>query len=268
MDEAESAVARLCDRVEQVLASNQDMGRRLRDMDHNTIRRAASTVISSRDDASTKSSGTVTPPIHPPGNLPEVIQRNQFGFAFEEDLFASRVYRKPLFSDSGESLVTSAARTTSSSVLSALSLTDVSNISILAIPIYSHEISNSNRYSFGDFHQAAVHVGQQSTNTRPLNQLLKVNKWDGFASAVWRRRRSKLAKTDSVEPLPTILGIPLSESIKYANVAIALRNEEGASYIYGYVPVYVAKIGVFLKEKGPCPSHHFHTRLIYFRTYL
>lgn len=261
MEEAESAMARLCDRVEQVLASNQDMGRRLRDMDHNTSHRAASTVTKSRDDASTKSSGTITPPVHPRGNLPEVIQRNQFGFAFEEDLFASRVYRKPLFSDSGESLITSAARTTSSSILSALSLTDVSNISILAIPIYPHEISNSDRYSFGDFHLAAVNVEQQSTNTRPLNQLLKANKWDGFASAVWRRRRSKLTKTDSAGPLPTVLGIPLLESIKYANVAISLTNEEGESYIYGYIPIYVAKVGVFLKEKGQFPSHHFHIRI-------
>ena len=259
MEEAESAMARLCDRVEQVLASNQDMGRRLRDIDHDTIHKAASTVMNPRDDASTKSSGTVTPPIHPSGNLPEVIQRNQFGFAFEEDLFASRVYRKPLFSDSGESLITSAARTTSSSILSALSLTDVSNISILAIPIYSHEISNSNRYSFGDFHPAAVNVEQQSTNTRPLKELLKANKWGGFASAVWRRRRSKLTKTDSAEPLPTVLGIPLSESIKYANVAISLSNAEGESYVYGYIPLYVAKIGVFLKEKGQCSSYHLHT---------
>ena len=42
---------RLCERVEQVLASNQDMGRRLRDMDHDTSHRAASTVTKSRDDA-------------------------------------------------------------------------------------------------------------------------------------------------------------------------------------------------------------------------
>ena len=261
MEEAESAMARLCDRIEQALASNQDMGRRLRDIDHNSTQRAASTVMNSRDDASTKSSGTVTPPIHPPGNLPEVIKRNQFGFAFEEDLFASRVYRKPLLSDSEESLITSAARTTSSSVLSALSLTDVSNISILAVPIYSHEISNSNRYSFGDFHLAPVNVEQQPTNTRPLDQLSKANKWDGFASAVWRRKQSKLTKTDSAEPLPTILGIPLSESIKYADAAISIMNKEGEIIMYGYIPIYVAKVGIFLKENGQCPSHHFHTRV-------
>ena len=47
-----------------------------------------------------------------------------------------------------------------------------------------------------------------------------------------------------------IFGVPLQESIRYANVAISLYNDEGQSYIYGYVPIVVAKCGVFLKEKG------------------
>lgn len=47
-----------------------------------------------------------------------------------------------------------------------------------------------------------------------------------------------------------IFGVPLQTSIRYANVAISLFNEEGQSYIYGYVPIVVAKCGVFLKEKG------------------
>lgn len=44
--------------------------------------------------------------------------------------------------------------------------------------------------------------------------------------------------------------MPLNVSIKYANVAISLSNEHGESFIYGYVPIVVAKCGVFLKEKG------------------
>lgn len=47
-----------------------------------------------------------------------------------------------------------------------------------------------------------------------------------------------------------IFGVPLQISIRYANVAISLFNDEGQSYIYGYVPIVVAKCGVFLKEKG------------------
>ncbi len=47
-----------------------------------------------------------------------------------------------------------------------------------------------------------------------------------------------------------IFGVPLQDSIRYANVAISLINDDGESYIYGYVPIVVAKCGVFLKEKG------------------
>ena len=47
-----------------------------------------------------------------------------------------------------------------------------------------------------------------------------------------------------------IFGVPLSTSIKYANVAISLTDSEGKQFTYGYVPIVVAKCGVFLKEKG------------------
>ncbi len=47
-----------------------------------------------------------------------------------------------------------------------------------------------------------------------------------------------------------IFGVPLHYSIRYANVAISLYDSQGQSYIYGYVPVVVAKCGVYLKEKG------------------
>ena len=47
-----------------------------------------------------------------------------------------------------------------------------------------------------------------------------------------------------------IFGVPLAESIKYAYVAISLVDENEEPFIYGYVPIVVAKCGVFLKEKG------------------
>ncbi|KAI1485084.1 hypothetical protein F5X96DRAFT_661511 [Biscogniauxia mediterranea] len=53
------------------------------------------------------------------------------------------------------------------------------------------------------------------------------------------------------QPKPQgIFGVPLRQSITYANVAISLVDESGKSYIYGYVPIVVAKCGVFLKEKA------------------
>ena len=52
-----------------------------------------------------------------------------------------------------------------------------------------------------------------------------------------------------------IFGVPLQTSIRYANVAISLFNEQGQSYIYGYVPIVVAKCGVYLKEKGASTTY-------------
>ena len=52
------------------------------------------------------------------------------------------------------------------------------------------------------------------------------------------------------EPPVGIFGVPLEDSIQYANVAISLTNEQGQSYVYGYVPIVIAKCGVYLKEKG------------------
>jgi len=60
-----------------------------------------------------------------------------------------------------------------------------------------------------------------------------------------------------------IFGVPLQQSIRYANVAISLFNDDGQSYIYGYVPIVVAKCGVYLKEKGEAEanSSEYMTRL-------
>lgn len=60
-------------------------------------------------------------------------------------------------------------------------------------------------------------------------------------------------KLTFADPKPQgIFGVPLRQSIVYANVAISLVDDTGKSYIYGYVPIVVAKCGVFLKEKGTC----------------
>ncbi|KAL1866983.1 hypothetical protein VTK73DRAFT_4422 [Phialemonium thermophilum] len=67
--------------------------------------------------------------------------------------------------------------------------------------------------------------------------------WKGF------KLPSKNQDTNETRP-QGIFGVPLRQSITYANVAISLVDENGKSYIYGYVPIVVAKCGVFLKEKA------------------
>ncbi|KAK0748848.1 hypothetical protein B0T21DRAFT_407328 [Apiosordaria backusii] len=63
------------------------------------------------------------------------------------------------------------------------------------------------------------------------------------------RAGPKLIVADQARP-QGIFGVPLRQSITYANVAISLVDEDGKSYIYGYVPIVVAKCGIFLKERA------------------
>lgn len=72
-------------------------------------------------------------------------------FAFEADLYISRVYKRALSRYSTRSTVSLTSSVTSSigcSLLSGLSLADISHISVLSLPIYSFEVSNSKCYSF------------------------------------------------------------------------------------------------------------------------
>ncbi|KAK5653099.1 hypothetical protein OQA88_9197 [Cercophora sp. LCS_1] len=106
-------------------------------------------------------------------------------------------------------------------------------------------------------HQASASLNQAST-TRPPDR----PKLDAIARILtWRLRRCTGEAFPSQRPTGMrlivadtrphgIFGVPLRQSITYANVAISLIDENGKSYIYGYVPIVVAKCGVFLKEKA------------------
>jgi len=106
-------------------------------------------------------------------------------------------------------------------------------------------------------HQASASLSQASPARPPERPKLDI-----FSRILtWRLRR--FTRTSFPSQYPTglrlivaesrpqgIFGVPLRQSITYANVAISLIDENGKSYIYGYVPIVVAKCGVFLKEKG------------------
>ncbi|KAK6526267.1 hypothetical protein TWF694_004871 [Orbilia ellipsospora] len=57
-------------------------------------------------------------------------------------------------------------------------------------------------------------------------------------------------KDEHKDEAPGIFGVPLQESIKYAKVAISMNDQNGNSFIYGYIPIVIAKCGVFLKDKA------------------
>jgi hypothetical protein len=90
----------------------------------------------------------------------------------------------------------------------------------------------------------AFHAGTESfSKPQNISQLFDVFN-------VFRLKRFAKLIGQTAEQAPGIFGVPLRQSITYANVAISLVDGEGKSYIYGYVPIVVAKCGVYLKEKG------------------
>ncbi|EIW83845.1 Rho GTPase activation protein, partial [Coniophora puteana RWD-64-598 SS2] len=47
-----------------------------------------------------------------------------------------------------------------------------------------------------------------------------------------------------------VFGKPLRESLRYASVQISTANANGSLYVWGYIPVVVAKCGLYLKENA------------------
>ncbi|KAF5976242.1 Rho guanine nucleotide exchange factor scd1 [Fusarium bulbicola] len=72
-----------------------------------------------------------------------------FEFDFEHDLKLSRVYRLAKRDTMDFSARSSVARTHAWSSLSGTSLSDISHISVLALPLYAEDISNPQHYNFG-----------------------------------------------------------------------------------------------------------------------
>lgn len=93
----------------------------------------------------------------------------------------------------------------------------------------------------------ADHPEQASTGLQQHEQYGSLNFFQKHFLC-FKKNPTKLLK--SGEQPSHIWGVPLRQSITYANVAISLQDAEGKSYIYGYVPIVVAKCGVYLKEHG------------------
>ena len=70
-------------------------------------------------------------------------------FLFEDSLKDSRVYRRARVETVDQSIRSSVARTHAWSVFSGLSLGQISNISVIALPLYADDIGNRQHYTFG-----------------------------------------------------------------------------------------------------------------------
>ncbi|EPQ54208.1 Rho GTPase activation protein [Gloeophyllum trabeum ATCC 11539] len=71
--------------------------------------------------------------------------------------------------------------------------------------------------------------------------------WNHFTFA---QRAKKDAEEHKGPQDSRVFGKPLRESLKYASVQISTANANGELYVWGYIPVVVAKCGLYLKENA------------------
>jgi hypothetical protein len=171
-------------------------------------------------------------------------------FVFEELLMTSRAYKKASRDGSDcFSIVSSAGRTASWSMLSGLSLSEISQIAILAIPIYPGDISNNESYEFQPqvVDPTLDRDADTSSPLRPHPPKAKESPAQRLLGKLTRAARQKLEPPLEIEQPTRIFGVPLSHGLTRARVAISIFDAEGGMIEYGYIPIVVARTGGFLK---------------------
>ncbi|KAI4174176.1 MAG: hypothetical protein LQ343_002511 [Gyalolechia ehrenbergii] len=156
LEEAQLSIQSLTDTVRDLLAQNQKICRRLERSDvsiqlkHQSAPSALESASCTNDDTS-----TLRPNRNSCGQNDVTIAvegRPDYAFSFEQDLRQSRVYTRVSRTIARRSdpdplsLPSSASCSIGSSIFSGLSLADVSNISLVSLPIAAHYLSNGQRY--------------------------------------------------------------------------------------------------------------------------
>ncbi|KAL1666918.1 Rho GTPase activation protein [Schizophyllum commune] len=71
--------------------------------------------------------------------------------------------------------------------------------------------------------------------------------WTHFTTAQKMKRDAEQRQAQDEHP---VFGKPLRESLRYASVQISTANANGELYVWGCIPVVVAKCGLYLKENA------------------
>lgn len=106
-------------------------------------------------------------------NMQQGDDELQVQFQFEKDLLTSRVYRTARAQNSDISFRSSIGISHAWTALSDISLSEITNISVIALPIYWYELSNHQHYEFR--HSMAVYestsVMDQASTIRRISEI-------------------------------------------------------------------------------------------------
>lgn len=154
MEEATTSIETLTNLVQQVLQSSQEMSTRLSSLEGllQAQTKDSSSATDHRDDDDDDVS-TIIPrrPILSTVKETVDVENKRSMFDFDDDLQGSRVYVRALRRKSFRSL-RSDSKSFGWSCLSERSMADVSNISVISLPICGAELNNPEHYSLTETH--------------------------------------------------------------------------------------------------------------------
>ncbi|OCL04840.1 hypothetical protein AOQ84DRAFT_367150 [Glonium stellatum] len=152
--EVRQTVTRLHGLMEELLCGDDDLYRRLSSLRTRALPSGASNIESILHDNTNDvnddgDNTTIRPMMTANRNTMENFNKSTIGgFAFDGVLAKSRVYSRLTYlhpnTHSEMSLTSSTRRVMATTLFSATSLAEISNISIYSLPIYNHEVSNYN----------------------------------------------------------------------------------------------------------------------------
>jgi len=159
--------------VEQLLQSNNDISKRLWTLENKSEAQSVSTTFKNgsrvdvvgggRDDSEVARVQSTSLKAY---NISRDLPSPGFHHPFEFDLNTSRVYKRTLPYECDVSFRSSAVRSHAWSVFSGLSLSQISAISAIALPIYSFDIFNREWYEFevfGDGDSQSIRTIQETS---------------------------------------------------------------------------------------------------------
>lgn len=151
--ETESLREQLRDLVQKLLQSNHDISNRLHQL---KATRESESILPTcfRNNRGVEDDDSTTDPIRksvqsePNGSF-AVRRSKELKFSLEGDLGSSRVYQRTQPYASDVSFTSSAVRSHAWSIFSGLSLSQVSSMSAIALPVHGNEIYNCEHYQIG-----------------------------------------------------------------------------------------------------------------------
>jgi hypothetical protein len=189
----------------------------------------------------------------------ESTQYTLIEHAFEEDLQKSSVYQRSTSQDPRFSIASSAQVSLSWSMLSGLSLSNISNIAVQSLPIFEKDLENSELYSFGSGEFNGINVPNdvnQFQDRKPFKNL------DASSVRHWPAppKPFEFPSLPSSHILQANARIPVAARKHIKKSSISSPKLVSSTYMYTTVntaaPLQLSESEINLGSKDESPDEH------------